>query len=97
MNEQTLEHDFFIRRWQVRLVIAGLVLPPLLFVALTFGLGREEDGSAICGAIVAGPLLLTALILQGMRLPKRIVSKRAKQVSGNAEQVGDGDTLQRPC
>lgn len=71
MKDQLLEHDLLVRRLQLRLVVAGLTIPPTLFVTLAFILRREADGSLLAGSIVGVAFLLTAVVVHAWRVPKR--------------------------
>lgn len=66
MNDPHQEFDFYLRRWQVRLFIAGFIIPTALFV-MAIMLRMETDVSAMGCSILAGAFLLTALLLQGWR------------------------------
>lgn len=68
MGDARQEFNDFIRRWQVRLFIAGFILPTLFFLGLVFGLGRESDGAAVGGVLMASAFFLTALLLQLWRV-----------------------------
>jgi hypothetical protein len=72
MNDPHQEFDFFMRRWQVRLFIAGFVLPPLL--------------SAMACAIVSAAFLVTAGLLHGWRtaVAEQTSKARRKQRRANA-------------
>lgn len=78
MNDHLQSHDFFIRRWQVRLVIAAFTLAPLLFVLLALGLERHREDSMIACAVVAASLLFTSFILEGFRIRKSNRNQHAK-------------------
>jgi hypothetical protein len=70
MDADRKQFNFFIRRWQVRLFILGLILPALLFVVLGLVLRMETDTSAIASVIIGAAFLLVALVLQGWRFER---------------------------
>ncbi|WP_264514740.1 hypothetical protein [Luteolibacter rhizosphaerae] len=67
METERKQFNLFIRRWQARLFIAGLILPAIIFVTLGLVFRMEADTSVIAALIVGGSFLLVALILQGWR------------------------------
>jgi hypothetical protein len=65
--------NWFVRRWQVRLFIAGFALPVPMWVLYVFLLGGREESAAIAFGLIGGAFLLTCLLLQCWRIerPKR--------------------------
>jgi predicted permease len=70
MDAERKNFNFFVRRWQLRLFILGIILPALLFFSLAIVLRMETDVVGIGCTFLGAVFLLVALILQGWRFER---------------------------
>jgi hypothetical protein len=81
--------NWFVRRWQVRLFIAGFALPVPMWILYSFLLHGRERSAPMAFGLIGGAFLFTCLLLQCWRIerPKRSQKKSpavVRQAGGEA-------------
>ena len=80
--------NWFIRRWQVRLFVAGFVLPAIMFALFVFVDRAGEESTVACG-LTAAVMLLTSFLLQCWIAPQ----KRSRKPSQGSVPAGRNETV----